>query len=50
MMAGLDNQTAGQFRQDIQEIIRISPDQLAVYPIVQIKGVELRHDSLHAFD
>ena len=40
MMAGLDNQSAEQFQQDIQEIIRIGPDQLAVYPIVQIKGVD----------
>lgn len=40
MMVGLDNQTADQFQQDIHEIIRISPDQLAVYPIIQIKGVD----------
>ena len=39
LMVGLANQTAEQFHKDIEEILRIKPDQLAIYPLIQIKGV-----------
>ena len=40
LMVGLEGQTAQQFRRDIEQIIRLSPNQVAVYPIVHVKGVQ----------
>lgn len=39
LMVGLSGQTAEQFHRDIEQILRLSPNQVAVYPIVHVKGV-----------
>lgn len=38
-MVGLSGQTKQQFRRDIENVICLSPDQIAIYPIVHVKGV-----------
>ena len=40
LMVGLAGQTAQRFYQDVEQIIRLSPDQVAIYPIVNVKGVQ----------
>lgn len=40
LMVGLAGQTAQRFRQDVEQIIRLSPNQVAIYPIVHVKGVQ----------
>ncbi len=40
LMVGLAGQTASRFRQDVEQIIRLAPNQVAIYPIVLVKGVQ----------
>jgi coproporphyrinogen III oxidase-like Fe-S oxidoreductase len=39
-MIGLECQTAQQFRRDVEQILCLAPNQVAVYPIVHVKGVQ----------
>lgn len=40
LMVGLAGQTASRFCQDVEQIIRLTPNQVAIYPIVHVKGVK----------
>ncbi len=40
LMVGLEGQTPARFRQDVEQVIRLAPNQVAIYPIVHVKGVQ----------
>lgn len=40
LMVGLEGQTPQRFRRDIEKVIHLSPNQIAIYPIVHVKGVQ----------
>lgn len=42
LMVGLEGQTPEQFYRDVDEIIHLQPDQVSIYPLIFVKGVEYR--------
>jgi coproporphyrinogen III oxidase-like Fe-S oxidoreductase len=40
LMVGLAGQTPQQFQRDVEQIIRLAPNQVAIYPIVHVRGVQ----------
>jgi coproporphyrinogen III oxidase-like Fe-S oxidoreductase len=42
LMVGLQDQTPEQFARDMDAVIQIAPDQVAVYPIIHVRGVDYK--------
>ncbi len=42
LMIGLADQTADIFRRDVQATCALGPDQITIYPLIQVRGVPLR--------
>jgi len=42
LMVGLQDQSAEKFARDIEAVIQIGPDQVAVYPIIHVRGVNYK--------
>jgi len=40
LMVGLAGQTAERFREDVEKVVRLAPNQVAIYPIIHVKGVQ----------